>query len=147
LEAQDAPEDKTMKLHPPFQISARLLPALRIGDAWLHLEYSDRPGNGGRDRFHWTIDLPGGQEFSDDDLQSGVQGGTLQETFGSLLAFLGAAAESYEWRMREGGSEPDPDGSEHLFPPAVVEWAYQNDDEISLLRLEIEESEHPLIEE
>jgi hypothetical protein len=147
MEAQDAPEDERMKLHPPFQISARLLPALRIGDAWLHLEHSDRPGDQGRDRYRWTLDLPDDSEYTDDDLQSGVQGGSLQEGFGSLLAFLGAAAESLEWRLRHNTKEADEDSNERLFPTRVVEWAYQNDDEICSLRIEIEESEHPLIEE
>ncbi len=120
-----------MTLKHPFKISARLLPALEIGGAWIQLEHVGNAG--GRRVYRWTIDLPDGKEFSGSDLKSGVGvgGAKLQEVFVTLLCFLGAAAE--------GGSNRD------LFPRAVVAWAMQNDDEISMLRCDIEESLEPLI--
>lgn len=63
----------------------------------------------------------------------------------SLLSFLGASAESYRYKMDWDKLTPDSNAS--LFPRPVVEWAYQNSDEISILLCEIEESETPLIEE
>lgn len=80
-------------------------------DSVVTIDYSERPGDHGRQRFDWTITC---QEttFEGNDLQSGVLGGTLLDGMLSLLSFLGAAAES------------GPDG-EHgdLFPGPVVEWA------------------------
>ncbi len=119
-----------MILNSPFLISSRLLPALQVGGATIQLEYAKRQGRDSRTRYQWTIDLPNGQEFTGDDLQSGCQGGSLQNGFASLLSFLSAA--SYD------------DG---MFPDAINEWAKQNSDELSLLSLEIEESEIDLIEE
>lgn len=126
-----------MILHGPFVISPRLLPALRVEKAWIHLEYATEPGTDGRTRYRWTIDLPDGSSFTGDDLQSGVGGGTLQEGFVSLLSFLRAAGESY----MTGGENAD------LFPPPVVEWAYQYDLDLSLLACEIEEGKKTYIEE
>lgn len=128
-----------MILHPPFSISSRLLPSLRIEDGVIQLEYSPGPGREGRTRYRWTIDIPAG-EFSGDDLQSGAGGGGLRDGFESLLAFLDSAAESYRYRGMEGENAD-------LFPKPVVEWAYMHSDEICMLRLEIEESEKQLIEE
>lgn len=125
-----------MKLHPPFQISSRLMPALRIGDAWLSLNIGPR-NNEGRIQYVIWIDLPNGSEHEVNDMRSGCGGGSVQDGFANLLGFLSAAAESR--RYREGGHG---DGeNEDLFVPAVVDWATENDDEISMLRCEIEEQE------
>lgn len=132
-----------MILKDPFVISPRLLPALKVGEAWVQLEYSRRPGNEpGRVRYKWTIDL-GSQSWSDDDMSSGCQGGTLQEGFASLLSFLGAFAEGRSYSQRTGRESENGD----LFPEGLAEWAYQNSDEISSLAFELEEAEEPLIEE
>jgi hypothetical protein len=137
-----------MILHSPFSISSRLLPCLEIGNASIQLEYSTRPGRDGRLRYRWTIDLPDGTTFSDDDLQTGCQGGTLQDGFCSLLSFLSASAESRNYRERvTRKTEIDIDGNEGLFPPAVVDFACANSDEIGMFACEIEEIETPLIKE
>jgi hypothetical protein len=130
-----------MILQPPFKISARLLPALQIGSAWVQLEYSPIAGAAGRTRYRWTIDFDG-QEFSGDDLQSGCGNGSLQSGFESLLSFLGAAGEAYAYRLRTNREAENED----LFPPAVVEWAHQNSDEICMAKLTVQETEN-LIEE
>lgn len=132
-----------MTLHPPFSISARLLPALKVGSAWIQLEYAKRVGREGRTRYKWTIDLPDGSSFSGDDIQSGCQGGSLQGGFNSLLSFLSAAAESYAYRMRTKRSGENED----LFPPAVVEFAYQHKDEIDCLSLDVSELGGLILEE
>lgn len=132
-----------MLLHPPFEISSRLLPALRVGGAVIQVEYSKRPGRDGRVRYQYTIDLPDGREYVADDLQSGCGGGTLQEGFESLLCFLGACGESVNYQTRTGGEGENAD----LFPDFVAEWASQNTDELAMVQCGIEESETELIEE
>ncbi len=132
-----------MILNSPFIISSRLLPALQVGGATIQLEYSKRDGRDSRTRYQWTIDLPNGQEFTGDDLQSGCQGGSLQNGFANLLSFLSASGDSLNYQTRTGREGENAD----LFPAPVVEWAAQNSDELSLLSLEIEESEIDLIEE
>ena len=52
--------------------------------------------------------------------------GAVMET---LLSFLGAAAESYAYR---GESE-----NSTLFSPAVMEWAYGNADELTMLGMDL----------
>lgn len=125
-----------MRLHKPFEITSRLLPGLRVADGTLALELSgERPD--GKPIWGWYIDIPAG-EFYGRDLCG--WGGT-QNMFGSLLAFLSAAAESYAYHMRTGRDSDNTD----LFPAEVVEWAYQNSDELEALRFEIEESGEVLI--
>jgi len=124
-----------MEIREPFAISPRLLPGIKIADAWVSLTYSKRAGEEHRTRFQWYIDLPSG-EYSDDDLQSGNCASSLQKEFGTLLAFLDAAGEAYDYFTKHGRSTENID----LFPPQVCEWAAQNRDEIGMLRLEIEES-------
>ena len=118
-----------MKLNPPFIIAPNLEPGLRIGDAWITLSYSNRPHPEGRQRYEWTW-FRGGREESGDDLASGVGGGTLQEGFESMLAFLSAFASATE-----------PDSENHnLFPESMSEWAEQNSEEIDMMRLEIDDA-------
>ena len=132
-----------MILHPPFKISSRLLPAVDIDGCCIQLHYARQPGREGRTRYAWTIDLPNGGEFAGDDLQSGVGRHGLQEGFASLLTFLGAAGDSVNYEQRTGCEAED----SSLFPRPVCEWAADYTDEISMLQLEIGESETPLIEE
>lgn len=130
-----------MQLHAPFEISPRLEPALRIGDARLCLRYARRRGQGGRIRYRWSLLRPGQPDATGDDLQSGAFGGTLQDGFRSLLSFLSAAAESYAWVAARGAEHfADPDANECLFPPSVTEWAAANASELDILSCEIEEA-------
>ncbi len=110
--------------------------------AWVSLGTGPRNAEG-RAVYGAFIDLPDGTEHEVTDLRSGCGGGGIQDGLASLLSFLGAAAESYAYRQRTGR-----DGeNEHLFPPAVVQWAAENADEISMLGMDIEESPTPLIED
>jgi len=130
-----------MILHDPFAISARLLPAVKIGDSWLSVEWSPKPGREGRARYRFHLDTPT-FEYTDDELQSGCQGGTLQQGMGSFLTFLSYAAEHARyWRGREAD---DPETA--LFPPQVIAWADHWSDEIDVLAYAIEETPD-LIEE
>jgi hypothetical protein len=133
---------EAMILHAPFEISSRLLPALHIAGAWVQIEYCGGTDDG-RQRYRYTVDLPGGCEHVGQDLASGVGGGSLLLGFQCLLDFLSAAGESYGYHQRTG----EPGENEDLFPPAVAEWAWQNSDELDLTRLEITEMDQPLIEE
>ncbi len=89
------------------------------------------------------IDLPDGSEHHIEDLRSGCQGGSIIEGMSALLSFLGASAESYRYEMSTGRTSDNRD----LFDPAIVEWAYQHDDEIGMMQLEIEETDSVLVEE
>lgn len=132
-----------MTLHPPFCITSRLLAGVRIGQTEISIEIG-KETNDGRIRYRYHLDGPG-IEHTGDDLKSGVGGGSLVQGMASLLSFLGAAAESYRY-CRMDWDKIGEDDNASLFPREVTEWAYQNDDEISMLQLEIEESEVELIE-
>lgn len=130
-----------MILHNPFKISSRLLPCVEIGGATVSLSHVGYAG--GRMVFRWFIDLPNGEEYSESDLKSGCQGASLQEMFGTLLAFLGACADSRRYAAVSGREGENT----NLFPEAVGAWAEENEGEISALQYEIEESGAELIEE
>lgn len=132
-----------MTLHSPFEISARLLPAVKIGDSHISIKF-DGSTREGRTRFKYYIDSQT-FEHSASDLKSGCQGGSLESGMESLLSFLEAAAESYRYRGCVYTGDPDDNSS--LFPKEVTEWAYQNSDQIGMVRLEIEESEAALIQD
>lgn len=129
-----------MKLHAPFEISARLLPAVRIGKSWISIEAHGETSDG-RTRYRYHIDTPD-FEYTGSDLKSGVGGGDLAEGMASLLAFLSACAESRSYGERTGRAGENAD----LFPDNVGQWAQAHSDEIGMLQLEIEESQLPLIE-
>ena len=127
-----------MKLYPPFEISPRLLPALRIADAnstaWL--SYDDETSA-------FVLDLPDGvSEWIPISPPSPMN---LPAQFAAILGFLGACAESRRYAAGHGRDPMDGDNSD-LFPSHVGEWAESMSDEIGMLQFEIEESETPLIE-
>ena len=129
-------------LKSPVGIMPRLLPGVQVGGAFVSIEYADRAGERGRVRYRWYVDLSDGREFTDDDLQSGCGGGSLQGGLESLLSFLGAFAES--WRCN--GYDVNDGENADLFPAGMAEWAQQNSDEIGMLQIELEETPD-LIEE
>lgn len=53
-----------MKLNTPFLISARLLPALKVADAFISIEYAGDAG--GRQRYRYHIDTPSFEHTGDD---------------------------------------------------------------------------------
>lgn len=131
-----------MILHPPFEISSRLMPSLKVGQAVVSLNLSGRTTREGRDVYECWIDLPDGSEHEVTELHSGCQGGSVQEGFAALLSFLSAAAESRQYRERTGRQGENED----LFPSVIVDWACQYSDEIGMLAIKIEETPK-LIEE
>lgn len=122
-----------MILHSPFEISARLLPAVRVGKATISIEIAGTTGEG-RTCFRYFLDTPDFGYFND-DLKSGCHcGGTIQEGMQSLLGFLVAAGE--EWDCDSKGD------CESGFPDNVSQWAYQNSDELSMLECELQENKN-----
>jgi len=122
-------------LHAPFAISARLLPAVQIGQTWISIEFAGETWDG-RVRYRYYIDTPD-FEHEGSELKSGCGGGSIQSGMESLLCFLGAAAESYRYQGCQWTDNPDHNCS--LFPENVCAWAYQNSDEISMLECELQE--------
>lgn len=122
-----------MILKPPFFISSHMLPAVKIGDGEISLNYVEQTRRGCM-IYRWHIDIPAG-EFTDCDLKSSCQGGSYQQMFGTLLCFLGSAAERRSYEIRNGITDSDPE----LFPRPVVEWACQYSEEITCLQMDLEE--------
>lgn len=112
-----------MTLHPPFCISSRLLPAIKVGDVYISIDYAKRPGQDGRVRFKYYIDAPT-WEHEDDDLQA--PRGDLQDGMAALLDFL----------FYDGGT-PHHD---ETFPKHIGEWACCHLDELEALQLELSET-------
>ena len=123
-----------MQIKSPLIITPRLMPGARIGNGFISLDIGGSASDG-RTVYRAFIDVPGQPEYEVTDLRSGCQGGSVQQGLESLLAFLGAAAESYSYRQRTIRTGENED----LFPPAVVAWAAENADEISMLQCELEE--------
>ena len=117
-----------MTLHPPFIISARLLPALKIGESYLSWDGDD-----------FFIDAPDFQ-YVIDDFRPGA-GADTQECFHAILDFLAAAVESRQYRERTGRTGENED----LFPAHIVDWAVDHSSEIECLTCDLEENS--LIEE
>ncbi len=118
-----------MILTAPFLISARLLPALKIGAVTISLEPErqqlDVPH---RCNLRFYFDGP---DFTYIDTSVGVFWNTKeQDCFLVLLSFLSAAAEA----------SPTGDNAD-LFPPEIMAWAAEHSDEISMLQWDLEE--HP----
>ena len=117
-----------MKLHAPFLISARLAPALKLGEhAWLSLvqikdgDFYDMGGY--RDRAVFALDTPD-FDYETDDLMSGVDGfRSPVEAFDAFLSFLGAAGEARNGR-----------DNSTLFPAHIMAWAAEHVDDIDLAR-------------
>lgn len=117
-----------MELHSPFAISARLLPALRLSDgAWISLEGTT-----------FYLDLPDGSEHTIADVRPprGLRF-NWQRHFATLLSFLGACAESRQYRARNGS------GGENvvLFSEPIGAWAERMSDELAILAYDIDNPE------
>lgn len=126
-----------MRLKYPFQISARLLPALRIGErSWLSWSWAD---------YRFYLDTPD-FEYEITDFRPGAGSG-VQDIFAAILSFMGAAAESRHYReFVRRSDEIDPDSNEDLFPPHIVDWIMDNRSDIDCLGIDLEECPE-LIEE
>lgn len=122
-----------MELHHPVIITPRLMPGLRIGDGFISIEFAHTSGH--RQHYRYFIDI-GETEYSEHDISTGCQHG-LQQALGSLCSFLSACAEGRQYTTRTGCESENGD----LFPEHIGEWAEQNSDELSMLSVELEETE------
>lgn len=119
-----------MRLTHPFAISARLLPALKIGEAWLSWSWDD---------YCFYLDTPA-FEYEITDFRPGPGSGT-QEVFEGIFSFMQAALESRRYRIRTGTDFENED----LFPPHIVDWIEEHSSDIEYLQCTLEETD--LIEE
>lgn len=136
-----------MKLHPPFIITSRLVPGLRIGDATLHLTSIGEWGDDGREEACFELEIDGVGHC--DVVRSGVGTGfkSAVQAFHSYIGFLSAAAEAVQYGRRHGYKSDNAD----IFPPAVMQWADENYNEIGVATCAISdedgEANHGLIED
>ena len=130
-----------MELREPMLIASRLLPGVRIAGAFVSIEY-DQETSEGRTQYRYFVDLPDGREFEGNDLRSGCQGGDLREGMLSLLTFLGAAVESYDYGQRAGRVGENTE----LFPLPVVEYMSEHNMELECCQLELEETADAIVE-
>ena len=103
-----------MILNPPFMISARLLPALKINDSVLSYD---------QDTTLFYLDTPE-MCVTIDDFTPG-HGMGIQGCFECLLDFMSFATE-----------ETDSD----LFEPEVLRWCKQNEEEINCVNYELRDN-------
>jgi hypothetical protein len=136
-------KDLPMIIKKPCILTARLLPGVRIDDAFISIERDGEVADGrfSRDRFRYYFDAPG-IEHTDNDLQSSVMGCSLQEMLSTLLSFLSACGESVNFASRTGHQGENAD----LFPPSIGQWAAEHSDELAMLQCELDETPD-LIEE
>ena len=110
LGAEYQPEDRAERQRYGYSIIGPV-------DAWAEGDYGRRHA--------W--------QYVGDDIRSGCNAEpNVTDAAGTLFSFLGAAAEAYRYSMAGGASEND-----DLFPEHVMEWAYMNDDAISMVGYEL----------
>lgn len=138
----------TISVNFPCIITSRLLPGVRVSESEISIAY-DGVSSDGRTIYRYWLDLKIDDrriEYCDNDLQSGVGGGSLQDGLESLLSFLTACGESYGYAMRKNGQLVDDDGNANLFPADVAEWSYINSDELGMLAYDLAETDNVIVE-
>ena len=114
-------------------ISSRLTPAFMVGDATVSLWPTDRTDHYGKPVWGFEFNIPGEGLIED----GGLAGwGDAAEMARSLCSFLASEAERYQHHGLKGPEAPDDGEGDWIFPFAVVEWAYQNSDELSMLGMD-----------
>lgn len=107
-------------------ISARLLPAVKVGDCTISLE--------GRRAYTYYLDFDCGKSFQGDDLSCPCGG--VREAMEALLSFLAACGEGMAYERRSGRKSEN----SGMFPREIAEWAEQNSDELTSIEMEINEN-------
>ena len=121
-----------MILEAPMMISARLLPAVSVGNAWLSIEPTGEVDHYGKPEWRWFLDLDDGTEHGATDLNGW---GDAREMLGAMLDFLRACGESRSYRTHQGYGGENAD----LFPEPVGTWAEEHADEIAFLACHLRE--------
>lgn len=139
-----------MKPKFPIMISARLLPAVKIADCTISLEFNDYSLDN-RCTLAIHYDRPGKKSYSEITLFAGCgdewDDETVRESFRALLGFIYAAVESREYRERRGKPRNDSDDTnENLFPPFLVKYFsdHSSDLDFASIELSIEPEEEEL---
>lgn len=102
-----------MTLHPPFAISARLLPAMRINDAWLSFDPA---------LCEFYLDRPGHPDVTIDEYLPGC-GHDIQACFADILSFMSAAGEAVMWGEKDHVDVfANPNSDATLFDREVSNW-------------------------
>ena len=132
-------------VQPPLVITSRLMPGLILPDGSISMDYSDNFDDRGAPGFRYHFDLAG-ESFEGDDLYApAFEGETeelvLRKAFAALLAFLLTDVERYRRHMGPTPEGEDPYAFPYAFPPTVVEWAYQHDDDLSTALAVLDEDE------
>lgn len=128
-----------MKLSSPFIITSRLLPGVKLSNEdTISIGSSRQLCLNGRYRYRYFIDT---QTFEHTDNVISSPRYNLQEALSTLLSFLSAASEAYQSTLTGRYSD-----NADLFPQNVMEWAYQNSDEISMLDLYLKANSHLITE-
>lgn len=131
-----------MILHSPIVISARLLPAVKIGDCTISVSHRGYTPDG-RLQFRFYYDRPGRKTYVDNGQRSGVgarpNSRTIRSAIECQLGFLLHSVEARKSRERRGEAyDPnDPDSGENLFPRFVVAWADSMSSEIESAQCEL----------
>ena len=130
-----------MKLYSPLMISARLLPAVKIADCTISLEFHDYSADN-RCTLSTHYDRTGKNSFTEIALYTGVgeewNDETVRKSFCALLGFLSAAVESREYRERQGKPRDDSDDTtENLFPPFIVKYFSDHSSELESVSIEL----------
>lgn len=100
-----------MELKPPFQISARLMPAIRIGSMWVSLQFCGCTPTSRLQYQYCLDDAESDIEYEASNLYRGRGIGVdIQAAMADLLRFLTYYADS-------------DDVDDLSFPPAVLDWA------------------------
>ena len=123
-----------MTLSSPFLISARLLPAVSIGQGSEQVTVSLSPSG-------FILDGPFGEHQVTDLTLRGNP--SMESAFETLLSFMSAAAESFRYRGMDGENAD-------LFPAPVTEAIAQVSSELECVHYEIQsaiESEESLVTE
>lgn len=134
------PWDRTlMHLGPPLFIGPRLMAATAVGDdgSTLHIEPLHRDHE---DRVVWRYiieDANRNELFADTDLRSG-SGAEVDphEAMTTLVTSLSVAADAHRWSLAGETTE-----HADLFPPDVMTWAGDHENDLEALACDLEEPE------
>ena len=119
-----------VQLKLPLIITPRLLPGVKIGDSFLSIKFHHQLKKyNSRYYYNYYIDTPSFEHSAHDISTHNYD---IQEALLTLLSFLSAAAESYYSTLVGRFSD-----NRDLFPENVMEWAYLNSDEISIIAFKL----------
>lgn len=118
-----------MNIVAPLFISSRLMAAIKIdGDTGGTIHVCHAGMVEYKQTYRWLVEDKEGNVLGEGtDLRTPE--GTYTEVMETLIGFLEYAADVYRSDMGAGTHEDST-----LFPPALMEWAYMNDAELSMAR-------------